>query len=76
VFKDALVDMKTYFNQKFYKRMKNKVENSMEISHIDESMVQVQQKKKPCKKEMWLWRDWRDKTSYCVSSSQVNEKEV
>jgi hypothetical protein len=75
-FKETLMDMKTYFNQKFYKRMKNKVDNSMEISHIDETMVQVHQKKKPCKKELWLWRDWRDKNNYSINFTQVNEKEV
>lgn len=34
----------------------------MEISHIDETMIV--QKKKPCKWELWLWRDWRDKTYF------------
>lgn len=51
-----------------------KVEDSMEISHIDETMVA--QKKKPCKRELWLWRDWRDKTNFSLQTSEVNLKEI
>ncbi len=47
-FKDTLGEMKNHFNQKFYKKKKHKIEDSMEISHIDETMIA--QKKKPCKR--------------------------
>lgn len=40
--------MKNHFNQKFYKKKKHKVQDSMEISHIDETIIS--QKKKPCKR--------------------------
>lgn len=73
-FKDALTDMKTHFNQRYYKKKKTKVEDSMEISHIDETVMPVGLKKKPCKKQLWLWRDWRDKGNYALNSSQANEK--
>lgn len=39
-----------------------RMQDSMEISHIDETLIAP--KKKPCKKQLWLWRDWRDKTNY------------
>lgn len=61
-FKDTLSDLKTHFNQKYYKKKKIRVQDSMEVSHIDETFVAP--KKKPCKKELWLWRDWRDKNLY------------
>lgn len=33
-FKDTLGDMKNYFSQNSYKKKKNNIENSMELSHI------------------------------------------
>lgn len=34
-FKDTLGDLKTHFNQKYYKKKKARMQDSMEISHID-----------------------------------------
>lgn len=47
-FKETLTNLKTHFNEKYYKKKKNKIEDSMEISHVDETIIA--QKKKPCKK--------------------------
>lgn len=40
--------MKNYFNAKFYKRRKNVIQDSMEVSHIEEQIQIIE--KKPSKK--------------------------
>lgn len=46
-FKDATTEVKNVFSQKFYKKKKKMVNDSMEISHIEDSMFAF--RKKPCK---------------------------
>ena len=44
----------------------------MEISHIDETIIA--HKKKPCKRELWLWRDWRDRVSFIAPAKDATIK--
>lgn len=58
VFEGSLNNMKNHFNAKFYKKRKTNVMDSMEISHIEEETPFIE--KKPSKKEMWIWKDFRN----------------
>lgn len=68
-FKNGLADIKNHFSKKYYKKKKRQVQDSMEVSHIEEDESILAVKKRPCKKELWLWRDWRDKTNYTFKPS-------
>lgn len=46
----------------------------MELSHVDETVFAP--KKKPCKKEIWLWKDWRDKNNYHFEPIEKMENQV
>lgn len=59
---DVLSKLKNYFNAKYHKKKKNRLEDSMDISHIEEDTPQPQ--KRPSKQELWLWKEFRNTEKY------------
>jgi len=55
---ESLSALKNYFNVKYHKKKKSKVDDSMDVSHIEEEYFKPQ--KKPSKKEMWLWKEFKN----------------
>ena len=75
VFETSLGNMKNHFNAKFYKKRKNHIQDSMEISHIEEDTPHLE--KRPSKKELWIWKDFRNCGKYNrISSSSDKVKQI
>jgi hypothetical protein len=51
---ETLSKLKIYFNSKYHKKKKNRLEDSMDISHIEEE--QPHPEKRPSKQELWIWK--------------------
>lgn len=62
VFEVTLGNIKNHFNAKMYTKRKKNVQDSMEISHFED--LNFVAEKKPSKKEMWIWKDFRNSEKY------------
>ena len=59
---ETLSSLKNYFNMKYHIKKKNTLDDSMDVSYIEEEYVKPQ--KRPSKEEQWLWREFRDKNRF------------
>jgi hypothetical protein len=59
---DILSKLKNYFNAKYHKKKKNRLEDSMDVSHIEEEQPQPQ--RRPSKQEVWLWKEFKNTEKY------------
>lgn len=73
-FKEVQNEIKNFMASKYLKKKKKTLENSMDLSHLEETMFQP--KRKPCKNEAWLWKEWRDKNEYTFLKSNDFIQEV
>ena len=39
----------------------------MQLSYLEETVISIQ--KKPCKHELWLWKDWKNHNSLYFENS-------
>ena len=61
-FREVFLELKNYIGEKYAYKKKRKTEDSMEVTCLEETCIMP--KKKPCKYEIWLWKDWRNKSDF------------
>ena len=69
-FKDTFVELNNSFGRKFYRKKKLDIQDSMELSYMEETRI-MKGDKVPAKNELWLWDSWKDYDSYRLSNSLV-----